>query len=249
MDLVNQPADVRFVIDSLLALPVASLPHEGSFDEGRIGLFGLSYGGLTTTLTAFHPTLSDPRIKGAVSIAGPSTMLTPQLFGTRPLPFLMIAGTLDGLVPHATNAVPLPGKAPGSALLSLHGGTHLGFADIGARWLRFANHPDEAACGQLSELAAGELQAFGNPFDSLGGLAAGVDPAGDLDLCQGVAFDYAMRPQRQQQITSLGVRAFFDGLFAAERAQREAAQRFLAEVLAAELPDVRYETSSVPRPH
>ena len=59
-------------------------PFAGGIDRDRIGAMGLSLGGLTTTLVAFHPTLGDPRIRAAVSIAGPSAMAfsAPRIVGT-----------------------------------------------------------------------------------------------------------------------------------------------------------------------
>ena len=62
-DVVNQPADVRFLIDELLA--ASETPGNALYqqlDPERIGALGLSLGGLTSTLVAFHPDMRDPRI-------------------------------------------------------------------------------------------------------------------------------------------------------------------------------------------
>jgi hypothetical protein len=86
-DAVNQPDDVRFVIDRVLAWGPGERPFAGEIDRERIGAIGLSLGGLTTTLAAFHPWLRDPRIAAAVSIAGPAAMFSPAFFATADVPF------------------------------------------------------------------------------------------------------------------------------------------------------------------
>lgn len=72
-DVVQQPADLRIVIDRLLASRAGERPFD-QIDPQRIGVMGLSLGGMTATLAAFHPRLRDPRIGAAVSIAGPMTL-------------------------------------------------------------------------------------------------------------------------------------------------------------------------------
>ena len=54
-DVLQQPADVSFLIDSVLALEGEERPFSGRVDRERIGAMGLSLGGLTMTLAAFHP--------------------------------------------------------------------------------------------------------------------------------------------------------------------------------------------------
>ncbi|MAE96825.1 MAG: hypothetical protein CL910_19425 [Deltaproteobacteria bacterium] len=239
-DLWNQPGDVRFVIDSLLAEPA----EQASFaiDAERIGLAGLSYGGLTTTLLAYHPTEGEARAKGAVSIAGPAQMFTEAFFAAGGPPFLMIAGTEDALVPHGLNAASLPARSPGAALLSIDRGTHLGFVEFARRWLRFSHHPDAMACeGIRRQMDQADTPNEENPFEPLGGPEMGIDFASwELPCRSASEFAKAMRPQRQQAITSLAVRAFFDSLFAEDSATREGAARYLSAGMPTELSDARF---------
>ena len=79
-DVSTQSADVTFLVDHILGLTGAEKPYSGQIDENRIGLLGLSLGGFSTTLTAFHPRLREPRARAAISIAGPSANLTRKFF-------------------------------------------------------------------------------------------------------------------------------------------------------------------------
>ena len=95
-DVVNQPGDVSFLIDSLLEQSATSGHSlEGMVDADRIGVTGISLGGLTSTLAAFHPEWADDRIKASLSIAGPTALFTPEFFQHRDVPFLMLAGDID----------------------------------------------------------------------------------------------------------------------------------------------------------
>ncbi|MBW2361822.1 MAG: hypothetical protein JRG84_13015 [Deltaproteobacteria bacterium] len=241
LDLPRQPGDVRFVIDSVLRTARDEPLLAGRIDPERIAALGLSYGGLTTTLVAFHPSEADPRIKGAISIAGPAQMFTSRFYANGGPPFLMIAGTRDALVPYDLNAEPLLQKAPRAALLTLDAGTHIGFVQVASSVFRFRHNPDEAACKHIRKLEGNTEDAEGNPFESLGGAENGIEyGAWALPCREDVAYERAMRPQRQHLLTLLGVRAFLDSLFAENAADREASARFLRTGLPGEMVDVRY---------
>ncbi len=81
VDVANQPADVSFLIDTLNAQgTTAGHVLQGMIDASRIGVAGISLGGLTTELVSFHPTMGDPRIGAAVSISGLTAMFTKTHF-------------------------------------------------------------------------------------------------------------------------------------------------------------------------
>jgi dienelactone hydrolase len=239
LDLASQPGDVRFVIDSLLA-ETGDTAFAGRLDAERIGLAGLSYGGLTTTLLAFHPAEADRRVRGAVSIAGPAEMFAPRFFANGGPPFLMIAGTEDAFVPYDGNAEPLLAKLPAARLFTIRGGSHLGFTEFAATWMRFNDNPDTTACGAFSEEA--DEPPDGNPFERLGGPEVGIDVAAWERPCQRSAWGRALRPQQQHWITAVAVRAFFDSLFAPDASARSDALRYLSEVLPAEQPATHFAT-------
>jgi len=242
-DVPNQPGDVRFVIDQVLAWPEAERPFAGEIDRERIGALGLSLGGLTTTLVTFHPRLRDPRIAAAVSIAGPAAMFAPVFFATADVPFLMIAGTRDAMVDHASNAAPLAAKLRSGGLLSIEGGSHAGFAAIADGFpLRLLGNPDWIGCAALTRnLKTGAVE---NPFTTLGGAADGVvfDPGGTLPCASG-APDGALAAGRQLMITRLAALAFFQSRFARDAEERLAHEAYLRERLARDFPEASFRAA------
>jgi predicted dienelactone hydrolase len=241
LDLASQPGDVRFLIDSLLA-EGSDTAFAGRIDPERIGLAGLSYGGLTTTLLTFHPREADRRVKGAVSIAGPAEMFTAGFFSGDAPPFLMIAGTEDAFVPYDGNAENLLAKAPAASLLTIEAGTHLGFVEFASTWMRFSDNPDGTACGAVTDEFEESPDRSGDPFEALGGPEVGIDVASWGVPCQRTEFGRAMRPQQQHWITAVAVRAFFDSLFDEDATARAEARRYLTEVLPAEEVAARFAT-------
>jgi len=240
-DVVNQPADVTFLIDSLLQLSADSgdVLHE-QIDPERIGALGLSLGGLTTTLAVFHPELRDARIQAAISIAGPTFVFTPVFYRQHELPFLMLAGDIDALVPYAANAVPVPRHVPGGELVTLRAGSHTGFAGP-AGLMRWLHNPDAIGCW-IVQRNAGE--AMEEPwFDLIGPPDMGIDYRAEADLCTLDPLPEAMNTLRQQMITRVVVTSFFERQFSRSVPSRTAAARFLRQVLAAELNDVTYTVS------
>ncbi len=233
-DVVNQPGDVSFLIDQLLALDAAAGNNfSGAVDADRIGVGGLSLGGLTTTLTAFHPTLRDPRVRAAVSLAGPGCFLGASFYQNADVPLLMVNGTIDAFVPYQQNAVFGYGEAHAPKyLVTLAAGSHTGFT--GAATILFENldNPDDVGCTSVS----GSLGDAGGGFlDLLGGADAGII-AGD---CPAACADptprpRAMRPSRQHDLAILSVLPFLQ----AELRGDVAARDFVESTLATENQDV-----------
>jgi len=239
-DAVNQPGDVTFLIDSLVGWSAAERPFRGEIDATRIGAAGLSLGGFTTTAASFHPTLRDPRISAAVSIAGPSAMFAPGFFANARVPFLMIAGDADAIVDYGANAAPIAEKlAHGGALLTLAGGSHAGFAPISDGVMRIFGNPDRIGCWALTRrLEAAPEQ---EPFAGLGGEAQGMLSGQRRQPCANGAPARALSAGRQQMITTLALRAFFESIWESDAAQRASAQRFLAETLPDDFAEASYQ--------
>lgn len=240
-DVAHQPADVSFLIDSVLALEGAERPFEGEIDAERIGVFGLSLGGVTTTLVAFHPEWRDRRVAAAIAMAGVGDVFGPRFFDHAEVPFLMISGTADAIVDYEANARPIPGRVRSGGLVTIAGGTHLGFDDFMSGVLRVLGDPDALGC----RLAGADPDATPpNPFNGL----FGTPEQGLLEVVEYPPpcvreFDDTMSAGRQQMLTVLAVRAFFESQFAREPEARAAHEEFLVHTLPAELPEVSYTPS------
>ncbi len=240
-DVVHQPADVSFLIDQAMALQGRERPFEGAIDAERIGVFGLSLGGITTTLVAFHPEWRDPRVAAAISIAGVGDVFGPRFFDHAAVPFLMIAGTADAIVDSELNALPIPDRTHDGGLVSIAGGTHVGFTQVAAGLMRVLGNPDTVACrlGGADPEASPE-----NPFSGL----FGTTEQGLLEVAEYPPpcvkrSEWTMAAGRQQMLTTLVVRAFFESHFAHEPGVRADHQEFLVRILPAELAEVTYTPS------
>jgi predicted dienelactone hydrolase len=245
-DAVNQPGDVRFAIDQILGWSESERPFAGEIDADRIGALGLSLGGLTTELVSFHPRLRDPRIRAALSIAGPASFFDERFFATAPeLPFLMVAGTGDAMIEFDRNAATIPDKVARGGLLAIQGASHAGFAAIADGFpLRLLDNPDALGCWALtSNLAAREVE---NPFTGFGGPEDGVVFDGPPRMpCQHGVPDEALAAGRQLMITRLAALAFFESVFASDPAARPGHDAYLRETLPREWPEASYQVAAV----
>lgn len=235
-DVIHQPGDVSFVIDTLLARNADQQDSLcGVLDPSRIAAVGLSLGGLTTTFAAYHRDLRDPRLGAAVSIAGPTAFLEPAFFRTTRLPFLMIAGSADAIISYADNAAPIPDKVESGRLLTLHNGSHVGFADVARIYMRWFHHPDQPLCPML-------LRSLDREYDDAEPLLA---PNADIGISDNGEppstmknFERAMRPAEQQMLTRLALFTFLEATFAHDPERRRQMQHYLTEALADEDPAV-----------
>jgi dienelactone hydrolase len=243
-DLVNQPSDVTFLIDSLLQLSGSDKPFAGELDPSRIALMGYSLGGITTTLATYHPRLRDERVAAAISIAGPSAGLVSKFYETTDVPFMMIAGTLDALIDFEYNAAVIPQRVHNSVLIEIEGGTHLGFGSISEPWLRLMNHPDGLGCtAVLSNLGSDPNAAFVALGDASDGI---VLNANIPEVCATMPSEKALHPARQQMVTSIAALSFFEFVFNEDPAKRQAAYEQLSNALPTDMSEAKFTTASQP---
>lgn len=204
---------------------------------------GLSLGGLTTQLAAYHQEARDARIRTAVSIAGPSAMLEREFFRTVNIPFMMIAGTGDAIVPYDMNAAPMPGKVDNSLLVTLEGGSHVGFVSIASTFLRWFDHPDALVCPML--LAGLENGGGSRPETIMTpNPAMGISDTVS-EPCPNDNFQRAMRPGQQQMLTRLAVYAFLERTFASDPSRQQAMQAYLRSGIVEESAAVSVRQSGI----
>ena len=231
-DAHNQPGDVRFVIDQLLA---ASRTRggwlHGRIDRRRIGLEGLSLGGFTTLLTAYHPRLRDRRVKGAVTFAALACPLPTQYLRSGP-PLLILQGTLDRFTPAAENGERVFARARvPRELVRLAGGTHVAFS--GYLVVPLDESYDTVLGCALPQDFTPEL--FDSTYAAFGRDGARLDDGACTLPCSDPApVGTVMAAARQHDLTVAATVAFFESRFRRSRAAR----CFLRHGLAAENPDV-----------
>ncbi|MBK51151.1 MAG: hypothetical protein CMQ45_02065 [Gammaproteobacteria bacterium] len=237
-DVVNQPADISFLIDSLLGLRDGKKPFIGSIDESRIGLSGYSLGGLTTYLATYHSAWRDSRIAAALAIAGPSAVFAPRFFETTPIPVLAIAGTSDALIEYSRNAADLTARAPNISVITIESGTHLGFIGLADPAFRFMENPDTLGCTAVIAVLGANPNAA---FKTMGAPAYGIDSERDLPGICDYGYGAAAHPGRQQMITEIATLSFFESVFSPEPSRREQARIQLTKHLAADFSEVTFE--------
>lgn len=240
-DVINQAGDVSFVINAMLARNADEADSlHGLLDPSRIAAVGLSLGGLTTQIAAYHRDARDPRIAAAVSIAGPSVSLERRFFQTADIPFMMIAGSADAIVPYEANAVPMLSKVDNSVLVTLNKASHTGFANTSTVLFRWFRHPDEIVCPMV--LDGLEREGSGSeriPADTDVGISnAEVSP------CTMENFERAMRPADQHMLTRLALYAFLEKVFARDADRRQQMDRYLAAGFAEENPTAAVKSNS-----
>lgn len=241
-DLINQPGDVSFLIDKILSWS-RDPGHlfTRAVDADRIGAVGLSLGGMTTTLLAFHRDMRDPRIRSAVSIAGPNAMFNGYFFTGSDVSFLMIAGDIDAMVDYQGNAMALRERAPQTTLATLRGGSHTGFAGIASPFLAWLDNPDSLGCWFLRnqlEREPKDQQAYDAFINSMGGLEAGIEAAELPVFCGNAFLPTALKPKRQHELTILVVFSFLQSSFYPDPSQRSGYKRMLEKNLVRENPEL-----------
>jgi dienelactone hydrolase len=99
-DLVNQPADVSFVISQLLAANQdPASPLAGMIDSARIAVAGHSDGGETALAVAYARSFRDKRVSAAVILSGARLPGVGMTFPAGSPPLLATQGSADRINP------------------------------------------------------------------------------------------------------------------------------------------------------
>lgn len=221
---LDQPADVTFVINELLRLnDTAGDRFAGAIDASRIGMTGHSLGGLTTILAAYGPT-RDPRIKAIVAISPPGCFLPKDLGAGIEVPAMIVGGTRErvvdpGSIRQAYDAAPSP-----KYFVQIIGADHIKFADIDLDDSQFADSVAKASRGDLTNDA----------------LAITNVTHGDAASClrQSDEPDAPIAGARQRELLRTAAAPFFDAYLRNDGG----AKSFLQDVLPT-VDGIRFESS------
>lgn len=232
-DMTNQPADLDFVMRQVSG-GAAGEAIAAAIDDTRRGIAGLSLGGGTVLIGAYHPMWRIGNVSAAMALAPASCFFGEGLYGDGSVPMLILSGDADMLVLLPDG----PGRAFDSAdppiqLLTLHGGNHVGFLGIEGR--DGHNADTIVGCPQIG--AGGSIAASGiGALSTL--LQEGVGPSAfDASTCLSSCveeFTATMPATRQLQITRAAALAHFDAELRGDRAKG----RWLANELATQESDV-----------
>ncbi|MEM6545819.1 MAG: hypothetical protein AAF680_12995, partial [Pseudomonadota bacterium] len=187
---------------------------------------------------AYHPTLGDPRVGAAISIAGPTSLFKESFFSKKSVPFLMLAGDADVIVPYEIHALPVLDVIADSRLITLHEGSHTGFSG-GVRYFRALPNPDLLGCYAVTgNIEEGEQDEWAG---LLGPENIGLDYDAETGLCENSDYPKTMNVLRQQMLSKVVVAAFFQSVFEPEESKRQAAADYLRKVAPEELGDLSFE--------
>lgn len=125
-DLLNQPADLRFVIDRLLAASKRGRALD-FIDPSRIAVAGHSDGGDTALAVAYLPRYRSRRVDAAIILAGASLPGSPTVFSPRPgPPLLAVQGSADPINLPTETAAYYRRVGGSKFLLTFNGAGHFG---------------------------------------------------------------------------------------------------------------------------
>jgi dipeptidyl aminopeptidase/acylaminoacyl peptidase len=127
-DYKNQPADVYFVVDSVIKM--AQDPNDplfGKVDADKLALAGHSLGAMTTIGAVFNSCCAQTRVRAAIVLSGVEATFDNGSFDARPpVPLLLAHGDNDHTVPYASSS-DLFARATGpTVFLSYPGASHTG---------------------------------------------------------------------------------------------------------------------------
>jgi dienelactone hydrolase len=125
-DVVNQPKDMSFVINAVLAdSHSASGVLSGLVDPDEIGAAGHSNGAVTTLGLVANTCCDDSDVKAAVVMAGTTEGFPPGHYDfSKAPPMLLVHGTADQLIPYRSAPLIYNQARGPKGLLTLVGGSH-----------------------------------------------------------------------------------------------------------------------------
>jgi len=135
-DYVNQPADMSYVITSVLQASARSNGQFGGLvDPTKIGAAGHSLGGITTLGLAANTCCHDPRVGAAIVFSGDSEGFPHGRFDyAHAPPMMFVHGTADAVVPYESSVDAFNLANGPKALVSVIGGGHDDTVGTSGKW-------------------------------------------------------------------------------------------------------------------
>ena len=157
-DVAHQPGDVSFLIDSLVADSAADGWFKGQLGTPlKVAAAGLSLGGMTTGLVSLYGDMRDKRLMAFAIMAGPLCLFPPDAYPEDAPPGLLAYGSVDRIAPYTENGRKAFDSLKGDRrLVTITGGTHIGFASLAAQFLGSLEDPDTIGCTSLNENLGGK---------------------------------------------------------------------------------------------
>ncbi|MEP6623078.1 MAG: hypothetical protein ABJC79_01420, partial [Acidimicrobiia bacterium] len=118
-DYLNQPADLKFVLDEVLASKWAN-----RIDADHIGAAGLSLGGMTIWGSIGNTCCRDPRIKAAIVMDGSQPSYADGKTVPNRMPLLMYHADHDYSLPFAPARTAFAAAAPPKYFVTIFGAFH-----------------------------------------------------------------------------------------------------------------------------
>jgi predicted dienelactone hydrolase len=222
---LDQPADVSYVIDEMLKLDAAGDGgFAGAIDEGRIGMTGHSLGGLTTMLAAYGAA-RDGRIKAIAPISPVGCLLPTDIAAGLSVPAMIIGGSKERIIDPASIRAAYQAASTPRYYAQIIGADHIRFADIDTTDERLGDIVSTASRGDVTGDAIKVAQALD------------ANAAACLERTE--ESDSLITGERQRELLRIVATPFFDAYLRDD----EASMRFLQETLPT-LTGIRFESDA-----
>jgi predicted dienelactone hydrolase len=124
-DSLEQPADISFVISSMITVSGTPGPLFGSVNAAAVGDSGQSDGGVTAAAAAYNTCCIDPRIKASSILTGGAFGFDGQWFPPGTPPVLFVHATADEVNPYGASTSMFEQAQSPKYLFTIEGGSHL----------------------------------------------------------------------------------------------------------------------------
>jgi len=125
-DVLNEPADVSFLITAISSAAAQPGPLQGQVAPGKAAVMGHSDGAVTAAAVAFNSCCVDARVGAAVVLSGAESQFRGSWFGHHSPALLVVHGDADTVNPLPSGQLLYAGSTGPAFLVTVNGGTHLG---------------------------------------------------------------------------------------------------------------------------